>query len=56
MTTRCGPDIVIVHRSLLDAGTRDLARQAIDAGIATYLIDSEEGKPRRIRMEDGRLG
>ena len=46
---------VIIHRSLLDAGTKDLARQAIEAGVMMYLIDSEEGKPRRIKMEDGRL-
>jgi hypothetical protein len=47
---------VIVHRSVLDAGTRDLARQAIEAGVPTYLIDSEEGKPRPLRMGDERLG
>src|SRR5262249_17521623 len=43
---------VILHRALLDAATNDLARQAIDAGVPTYLIDSEEGKPERIRVGD----
>jgi hypothetical protein len=47
---------VIVHRSVLDAGTRDLARQAIEVGVPTYLIDSDEGKPRRIWTGDARLG
>jgi hypothetical protein len=47
---------VILHRSVLDAGTKDLARQAIEAGVPTYLIDSEEGRPKRIRTGDARLG
>jgi hypothetical protein len=47
---------VILHRCVLDAGTRDLARQAIEAGVPTYLIDSEEGRPERIRTGDARLG
>jgi YspA, cpYpsA-related SLOG family len=37
---------VIVHRAPLDDRSRDLARQAIAAGVPTYLIDSEEGKPK----------
>jgi hypothetical protein len=47
---------VILPRSVLDAGTRDLARQAIEAGVPTYLIDAEEGKPERIRTGDAQLG
>lgn len=31
---------------------RGCCRQAIDAGIPTYLIQSEEGKPRRLALED----
>jgi hypothetical protein len=46
---------VILHRSVLDAGTRDLARQALEAGVPTYLIDSEEVKPKPLRMGDERL-
>jgi hypothetical protein len=46
---------VIVHCSILDAGTKDLARQAIEAGVPTYLIDSDDGMPRRIRAGSGRL-
>jgi len=47
---------VILHRSVLDARTKDLARQAIEAGVPTYLIDSEEGKVRRLRAGDGMAG
>jgi hypothetical protein len=47
---------VILHRSVLDAGTTDLARQAIEAGVPTCLINSEEGRPKRIRTGDARLG
>jgi hypothetical protein len=39
---------LIFHRSELDDGSRDLAHQAIAAGIPTWLIDNEEGRPRRI--------
>jgi hypothetical protein len=46
---------LIVHRTLLDAGTKDLARQAIAAEIPTYLIAEEEGMPRRLGEGDGRL-
>jgi hypothetical protein len=47
---------VILHRSVLDARTKDLARQAIEAGVPTYLIDSEDGKVRRLRAGDGMAG
>lgn len=40
---------LIVHRSLMDAGSKDLAWQAITTGVPTYLIADEEGKPRRLR-------
>ncbi len=45
---------LIVLRSVLDAGTKNLARQAIEAGVPTYLIDSEKGKPRRLKAGDMR--
>ena len=38
---------LIFHRAKLDEGSDDLARQAIAADVPTYLIDSEEGKPKR---------
>jgi hypothetical protein len=40
---------VSVHRCPLGERSRDLARQAILAGIPTWLIDGEEGVPRRIK-------
>jgi hypothetical protein len=46
---------VILHRSLLNVGTKDLARQAIAAGIPTYLTDSEHAAPRRVRAGKWRL-
>jgi hypothetical protein len=36
-------------------GTRDCYRQALAAGMPTYLIDEEEGIPRRLRADDPRL-
>jgi hypothetical protein len=36
-------------------GTKDCRRQAIEAGIPTYLIDSEEARPKRLRADDPRL-
>jgi hypothetical protein len=39
---------LIFHRSELDDRSRDLAQQAIAAGIPTWLIDNEEGRPSRI--------
>ena len=47
---------VIVHSSTLDERCRDLAQQAIAAGVPTYLIDSQDGKPRRMMAGDARLG
>ena len=39
----------------LDEGSRDLARQAVAAGVPPYLIDSEEGKPKRRNEGDAIL-
>jgi hypothetical protein len=39
---------LVFHRAELDEGSRDLAQQAIAAGIPTWLIDNEECSPRRI--------
>jgi hypothetical protein len=47
---------VIVRRSLLDAGTKDLARQALAVGVPTYLIESEAAVPRRLKEGDAELG
>jgi hypothetical protein len=45
-----------VHRFLMNSkGTKDCARQAIEAGIPTYLIDSEKAVPKRLRADDPRL-
>jgi hypothetical protein len=45
-----------VHRFIFNSkGTKDCARQAIAAGIPTYLIDSEEMVPKRLRADDPRL-
>jgi hypothetical protein len=52
-----GADLCIaVHRFIFNSkGTRDCARQAIEAGIPTYLIDSEKAVPKRLRKDDPRL-
>jgi hypothetical protein len=47
---------IIAHRTLLDAGSKDLATQAISAEVPTYLIADEDGAPRRLRDGEGRLG
>jgi hypothetical protein len=36
-------------------GTKDCCRQAIEAGIPTYLIDSDKAKPKQLRADDPRL-
>jgi hypothetical protein len=48
---RAGAELCIVVHRLLAAsrGVKDCAREAIAAGIPTYLIDSEEAVPRRMR-------
>jgi hypothetical protein len=47
---------VLVHRSLLDAGTKDLARQALAAGVPAYAIDDEQAVPSRLKEGDAKLG
>jgi hypothetical protein len=46
---------LVVHRSILDEGTRDLAKQAIAAGLPTYMIDPEAAVPKRLSAGDERL-
>lgn len=45
-----GADLCLaVHRSLATSkGTKDCVTRALSAGIPTYLIESEEGEPRRL--------
>jgi hypothetical protein len=52
-----GADLCIaVHKFLMNSkGTKDCRRQAIEAGIPTWLIDSEDGEPKRLTREDPRL-
>jgi hypothetical protein len=45
---------VILHRSLLDVGTKDPARQALTAEVPTYLIDPEVAVPKRLRTRDAK--
>jgi hypothetical protein len=49
-----GADMCIaLHRFLRGSkGTKDCARQAIQAGIPTYLIDSADAKPKRLSADD----
>jgi YspA, cpYpsA-related SLOG family len=43
---------LIFHRAGLDERCRDLAQQAIEAEVPTFLIDNEDGKPRRLTEGD----
>jgi hypothetical protein len=44
------------HRAISSSkGTKDCARRAIEAGVPTYLIDSERAEPKRLKEEDSRL-
>jgi hypothetical protein len=46
-----------LHRYLANSkGTRDCVRREIEAGVPTYLIDSDTAGPRRLRAGDARLG
>lgn len=49
-----GADLCLaVHRFIRNSkGTKGCARLAIEAGIPTWLIDSEDGTPRRLTLED----
>jgi hypothetical protein len=56
MIRACAAFCIAVHRFLANGrATRDCVRQALAAGIPTYLIDSEEAVPRRVRAGDDRL-
>jgi hypothetical protein len=47
---------VAFHRQLAwSRGTNDCVRRAIEAGIPTDLIESEEASPRRLWADDVRL-
>ena len=46
---------VIVHGSVLDQASKDLASQSVAEGIPTYLIDSDTATPKRLSVEDPRL-
>ncbi len=52
-----GADLCIaIHRFIPGSkGTKDCARRAIEAGIPTYLIDSDEAVPKRLQADDPRL-
>jgi hypothetical protein len=39
---------LILHRGTLSDVCADLAHQAIHAGVATFIIDNDHGKPRRL--------
>ena len=47
---------LILHRSAFDERMKDLARQAIEAGVPKYLIADERGVPRRLSPDSGLLG
>jgi hypothetical protein len=47
---------VACHRSLAASkGTKDCVRQALAAGISTYLVDNDRAVPRRLQAGDKRL-
>jgi len=47
---------VAFHRSLAwSRGTKDCVRRAIEAGIPTYLVDSDQVQPQRLEAGDLRL-
>jgi hypothetical protein len=47
---------VAIHRFIMNSTvTKDCVRKALQANIATYLIDSPEAVPRRLRLRDRRL-
>jgi len=47
---------VAFHRAIsASKGTKDCARRAIEAGIPTYLIDSDMAEPKRLLAGDARL-
>jgi hypothetical protein len=54
---QAGADLCIALHRRLEAskGTKDCVRQALGAGIPTYLIEDEDAQPKRIRGDDVRL-
>jgi ABC-type sugar transport system substrate-binding protein len=52
-----GADLcVAVHKSLAKSkSTKDCVRQAIAAGIPVWLIDTDDGEPKRLAADDPRL-
>jgi YspA, cpYpsA-related SLOG family len=52
-----GADLcVALHRSIeTSKGTKDCMRQALAAGIPVWLIESEQGVPKRVQAGDTRL-
>jgi hypothetical protein len=52
-----GADLCIAFHRAISAskGTKDCARRAIEAGIPTYLINSDAAEPKRLMAGDARL-
>jgi hypothetical protein len=47
---------IAFHRAISSSkGTKDCVRRAIEAGIPTYLINSEAAEPKRLLAGDARL-
>jgi hypothetical protein len=47
---------IAVHRFLMNSkGTKDCVRQALAAGIPTWLIDSDDGEPTQLHPDAPRL-
>ena len=46
---------IIVHRGALNEQSKDLARQPTKANVPTYLIENEEGIPKRMLADNIRL-
>ena len=56
MVAKGANQCIAVHRDLKESkGTKDCVRQAIAAGISTYLIADETGEPIRLRADDPRV-
>jgi hypothetical protein len=56
-TVAAGAEMCVAfHRFLAKSrGTKDCVGRALEAGIPTYLVDSKEARPRRLRADDARL-
>jgi hypothetical protein len=56
MIAQGGDLCIAVHRFLAKSkSTKHCVREAIAAGIPTYLIDTKDGEPVRLRADDPRL-